>query len=114
MPVLLPNTMLTAEVKTRPVARDPHGKPIVDTDAPPELRGPYPGHVDAPFDGEDSTNQWTIRADERMWELRPDDVLIDSEGRRFVIRSAKLEQLVGYPHADYIGVTADLDPPRVL
>ena len=113
MAVLLPNARLTVHAHVRPVQRDPHGKPVggsTDTEA----RGPMDGAVVEPFDGGYSQNQWVLRVEPELGPIAPGDYITDDQGRKFIARYAKLNEVPGYGWADYIRVTADLDPPKEL
>jgi hypothetical protein len=47
-----------------------------------------------------------------MWQLRTGDVLTDGS-QSWVISTAFLRAVPGHPDADYVQVTAVLEPPRV-
>lgn len=108
MAVLLADRELTAHVTTHPWARDAHGTPVPPNPATPrEERGPYPGAATEQPDA-----SWTLRADTRMWRLLPGDTLTDGT-LSWVVTTALLRKVTDYPNADYIQITAALEPPRV-
>lgn len=111
MAVVLPNTLLRARKKQRKYERDAHGLPVAaetwlpDTDA-------HPGAIMEPPEGQTSTTMpWTARADLALWPLEPDDMLIDSDGREFVVRTAKKVTVPGYGYVDFIKINCDASPP---
>lgn len=108
MAVLLADRELTAHVATHPWGRDKHGTAVApNPSAPREQRGPYPGAAREQPDG-----SWTLRADPRTWTLRTGDTLTDGTWT-WVVTAAFLRDVPGYPDADYVQITAVLDPPRV-
>jgi hypothetical protein len=107
MAVLLPTDELTVKVRAHPELRDAHGVPVAPVNTDPEVRGPYPGAVKEGLAG-----TWSIRLDPRVWRVWPDDEVTDGT-RTWIIRSAQLNEVPGYSDADYIAVTAVLDPPLV-
>ncbi|MGA5135232.1 hypothetical protein ACPCTO_36195 [Streptomyces olivoreticuli] len=54
---------------------------------------------------------WTLRVDPRAGPLKPGDVLADGT-RTWTISSALLKEVPGCGAADYIAVTAALNPPE--
>jgi hypothetical protein len=108
VPVLLPDRDLVARVAAHPWARDAHGVPVPPNPASPrEERGPWPGAAAEQLDG-----TWTLRADPRVWPLQPGDVLSDGSVS-WTVATALLRRVPGHSDADYVQVTAVLDPPRV-
>jgi len=108
--VILANTELSVSAHAHPYARDAHGDPIVDPDAAPTVRGPYPGAVSQPEGPADGP--WNLRLDPRLWPVAAGDRVTAADGRVFVLRpDPKLEQLPGYDDIDFIHATGDLDPP---
>lgn len=57
-------------------------------------------------------NSWVLRVDPQAWRLRPGDTIGDGE-HMWTIVTALLKTVPGYPAADYIAVTATLNPPEV-
>ncbi|MFD7763564.1 hypothetical protein [Streptomyces microflavus] len=108
MAVLLPDRNLTAYVLEHPWGRDAHGVPVPPPpDARPAPRGTWPGAAAEQADG-----SWTLRADPAAWPLEPGDVLADGT-RTWTIVTALLKQVPGHGAADYIAVTATLNPPEI-
>jgi len=106
--VLLADRQLTARVAEHPWQRDAHGVPVPPfPGSPRQERGPYPGAAAEQPDG-----SWTLRADPRTWQLRTGDILTDGT-LSWTVATAYLRAVPGYSDADYVQVTAVLDPPRV-
>ena len=111
MAVLLCNTQLRVRRKTRRYARDEHGMPVAAAAFEPDSPA-YPGAIVEPPDGESSTTMpWTARADVRLWPIGPDDVLVDSDEREFVVRTSKKVVIPGYGFVDFIKIGCDASPP---
>ncbi len=109
MAVVLSDRQLTAYVLTHPWVRDSHGVPVPPPpDSRPAARGTWPG---AALEQSDGT--WTLRADPAAWPLREGDVLGDGT-RTWTVATALLKRVPGCGAADYIAVTATLNPPEVL
>jgi hypothetical protein len=106
MAVLLPDRQLTVLVKAHPFTRDAHGYPIAPSEHA-ETRGPWPGAAKEQPDA-----SWTLRLDPRAWPVEPSDRVTDGN-RVWVVSSARLHTVPGHPDADYISVTATLEPPEV-
>lgn len=111
MAVILANTTLSARKKQHAYAKDAQGTRVAQVTYLDPV-GPFPGSVLEPPDGDASTaTPWSLRADMRLWPLRPDDELTDGDGRTFIVRGAKRVRLPGYDDIDYVQVKADLSPP---
>lgn len=112
MAVILANTTLSARRKVHQYEKDSHGVSVASTEwgAPTEA---FPGAVVVPPDGPTQNVPWRIRADVQLWPLYPDDELTTDDDRKFIVRTARLVQVPGYPDVDYIQVTGDLTPPYV-
>ena len=110
MAVLFPNTELTARRKQHVYERDAHGSPVPAVGFSDPI-GPFPGALIIPDAGETANVPWRIRADVRLGPLLPDDELTTSDGRVFIVRTARKCTLLGYDDVDYIAVTGELDPP---
>lgn len=108
MAVLLPNASLRVQVHAHDFARDAHGTPITPT-TPAVTRGPLPGALKRQPD----RVTWSLRLDPALWPVEPGDIVLDENDRAFVLSSAELFAIAGYPDADYIGARATLDPPDV-
>ncbi|MEU5181147.1 hypothetical protein AB0G49_13955 [Streptomyces longwoodensis] len=108
MAVLLPDRSITAYVLDHPWERDAHGVPVPPAPGTrPPARGTWPGAATEQADG-----SWTLRVDPAAWRLRDGDVLTDGE-REWTVVAALLKTVPGHPAADYIAVTATLNPPEV-
>lgn len=107
MSVLLPDRVLTVEVRAHPWVRDAHGTPVPG--GPVTVHGPHPG---AAQELPDLT--WELRVDAECWPMRAGDKITDDAGLVWVVvGSPVLHRLPGYPYADYVAVKGTLDPPRV-
>ncbi|RLU86264.1 hypothetical protein CTZ27_25130 [Streptomyces griseocarneus] len=109
MPVLLPDRDLTAYVLAHPWTRDAHGTPVPP---PPDTR-PAPTGTWAGAAAEQMDGTWTLRVDPRSWPLKSGDLLSDGT-RTWTVDSALLKKVPGCGAADYIAVTAVLNPPEAL
>lgn len=108
MAVLLPDRDLTVYVLDHPWVRDAHGVPVPPApDARPSPRGTWPGAATEQADG-----SWTLRVAPEAWRLRAGDVVGDGT-RMWTVVTALLKKVPGYGVADYIAVTATLNPPEV-
>uniref|UniRef100_UPI003F496B75 hypothetical protein n=1 Tax=Streptomyces sp. CA-136453 TaxID=3240050 RepID=UPI003F496B75 len=108
MAVLLPDRLLTAYVLSHPWTRDKLGAPVPPPPGVrPAPRGTWPGAAAEQIDG-----SWTLRADPAAWPLKAGDVLTDGV-RSWTVATALLKKVPGYGAADYIAVTATLNPPEV-
>lgn len=107
MAVLLVNAALRVEVLAHPQERDAHGTPVAPS-TPVVVRGPLPGALRRMPD-----LTWNARLDPALWPVRPGDTVVDENDRRFVVSTAQLNQVPGCSDADYIAITATLDPPEV-
>ncbi|MBG7704922.1 hypothetical protein HCJ76_44375 [Streptomyces sp. MC1] len=108
MAVLLADRHITAYALQHPWERDAHGVPVPPAPGTrPVARGTWPGAAKEQADG-----SWVLRVDPAAWRLRAGDVLGDGE-REWTVVTALLQTVPGYPAADYIAVTATLNPPEV-
>ncbi|AXI91313.1 hypothetical protein SAM9427_36695 (plasmid) [Streptomyces sp. ETH9427] len=108
MAVLLPDRELTVYVLDHPWGRDAHGVPVPPPpDARPAPRGTWPGAAT-----EQADESWTLRVDPAAWRVREGDVIGDGI-RTWTVVSALLRKVPGHSAADYIAVTATLNPPEV-
>jgi hypothetical protein len=108
MTVVLPDRELTAYVLGHPWARDALGTPVPPPpDALPTARGTWPGAATEQIDG-----TWTLRVDPEAWPLKPGDVLSDGTNT-WTVTTALPKRVPGYGAADYVAVTASLNPPEV-
>ncbi|MER5482648.1 hypothetical protein ABT024_05440 [Streptomyces sp. NPDC002812] len=108
MAVLLPDRNVTAYVLTHPWGRDAHGVPVPPPpDARPAPRGTWPGAAAEQPDG-----TWTLRVDTAAWPLKAGDVLGDGS-RMWTVVTALAKRVPGHGAADYVAVTATLNPPEV-
>jgi hypothetical protein len=106
--VLLPDRDLTVYVLDHPWGRDAHGVPVPPPpDARPAARGTWPGAAIEQSDG-----TWTLRVDPAAWRVRPGDVIGDGT-RTWTVVTALQKTVPGHGAADYIAVTATLNPPEV-
>jgi len=111
MAVLLANTTLRVRRKSRKYARDAHGMPVAAAGFEPDSPA-YAGAITEPPEGQSSTTMpWTARADVALWPIEPDDVLVDGDGREFVVRSAKKVTIPGYGYVDFVKINCDASPP---
>ncbi|MGA5822240.1 hypothetical protein ACPC54_30775 [Kitasatospora sp. NPDC094028] len=108
MAVILANRRFTAYVAEHPWERDAHGLPVPPRPGTAAASGPaLPGAAVMQADG-----SWSLRADPRHWPLRPGDRLVDG-AESWTITTARLCAVAVDGAADYIAVTAALDPPLV-
>ncbi len=107
MAVILANCTLTYHGRPHPWPRDSHGVPRAPV-LPTMVRGPKPGFAKENL----NLRAWVLRADPSFWPMEPGDELTDGI-RTWVVVTADLHVLPGYPTVDYIGVTATLNPPEV-
>ncbi|MFJ3793567.1 hypothetical protein [Kitasatospora sp. NPDC090091] len=108
MAVILPNRRFTAHVAPHPWARDAHGLPVPPPPGSVSATGAVlPGAAVQQTDG-----SWSLRADPQQWPLRPGDRLVDGD-ESWTVTSARLCAVPVDGAADYIAVTATLDPPQV-
>jgi hypothetical protein len=106
--VLLPDRELTVWELNHPWERDAHGVPVPpNPNARPAPRGTWPGAATELADG-----SWTLRVDPQAWRIRPGDELGDGT-RTWTAVTALLKTVPGHSAADYIAVTATLNPPEV-
>ncbi|MEW1677830.1 hypothetical protein AB0O47_32030 [Streptomyces noursei] len=106
MAVLLADRALTAFVLSHPWERDALGTPVPPPpDQRPAPRGTWPGAATKQVD-----DSWTLRVDPAAWPLNPGDILTDGT-RTWTIVTALLKRVPQYGAADYIAVTATLNPP---
>ncbi|MGL5816654.1 MAG: hypothetical protein ACRCYR_03755 [Phycicoccus sp.] len=113
MSVVLPNAMLRAEVRAHPLVRDARGELVTGRGETVEHRGPLPGAV-TPSDGDTGPEGggWRLRADCALGPLTEGDTLVDEHDRSFRVRTAREVKVPGASDADFIRVSADLDPPE--
>ncbi|MEU3499245.1 hypothetical protein ABZ726_00205 [Streptomyces hundungensis] len=107
MAVVLADRTLTAYVLAHPWTRDALGTPVPPPPgARPAPRGSWPGAATQQADG-----SWTLRVDPAAWPMKPGDILGDGV-RTWTVTTALLKSVPGYGAADYIAVTATLNPPE--
>lgn len=78
-----------------------------DTDGQ-ESHGPTPGAAREQPDG-----SWTLRVDPAAWPVNQGDRITDGT-RVWVVTLARTHNVPGHPDADFVSVTASLEPPKVL
>lgn len=106
--VLLPNTNVSALVRTRPRARDARGRAVATPADQVTVRGPFPANaVELP----DQT--WRLRVDDRLWPLDAGDELAD-DTRTWVVVSARVTRVPGAPDVDSVVCICTLEPPAHL
>jgi len=110
MAVLMPNTRLGIRTRTGGV-EDRHGDTVPG--APAALLGPWPGRTKEADDG-----TWTLAVDTAAWPISERDIIEDTAGTQWVVRSANLLRNNLDPSVDYVRVQAylraagDTKPPR--
>jgi hypothetical protein len=108
MAVVLPDRDLTVYVLDHPWGRDAHGVPVPPPpDARPTPRGTWPGAAIKQADG-----SWTLRVDPSAGYMQPGDMVGDGT-RMWTVVTALPRGVPGHGAADYIAVTATLNPPEV-
>lgn len=55
---------------------------------------------------EDASGGWSIRLDPAVWPVREGDIVVDRDGRRWLMTSAALIQNAATPEVDYVRVQA--------
>lgn len=106
--VLLPNTSVSARVRTRPRARDARGRAVASAGDQVTVRGPYPASA-----VEQPDQQWRLRVDTRLWPLDAGDELTDGT-RVWVVVDARITQVPGASDVDSVVCTCTLEPPAHL
>ncbi|MFJ5121963.1 hypothetical protein [Kitasatospora sp. NPDC088548] len=110
MAVILANRQFTAHVSPHPWPRDAHGTPIAPApgSVPAGNSRPLPGSAIKQQDG-----TWSLRVDPTLWPLRVGDRIVATTNESWTVDTARLCAVAGHTAADYIAVTATLDPPEV-
>ncbi|NEA53592.1 hypothetical protein G3I60_05325 [Streptomyces sp. SID13666] len=110
MAVLLADRLLSVRVLPHPWTRDANGTPVPPNPAtPPQIRGTWPGAATEQPDG-----SWSLRLNPAAWPVREGDTVTDDAGLSWTVTAARNQRVPGCTAADYVQVTATLNPPKEL